>query len=436
MAWANIEAEQAVLGGLMLDNSSWDRVTGKVSANDFSRRNHQLIFSAITNSAQANQPFDVVTLAEHLEQTERLGQAGGLPYLVNLVEDAFSAANVGVYASIVREKAKRRTLRDLFLDATRDAEHGDLDDLLSDVTTRAEATASHGGGSLTFTEAFTRTLDHIDKAAAARQNGGVVGIPTGLPGIDRRTGGLQQKRLIVLAARPSIGKTALANQIAIHAATRGYPVGIVSLEMGAEELTIRAMAHCYRLNFSGLAYGDDEECTRLTDAMTEKPPISSLPIYIDTDTTTLGGITARMAEWKRQHGIALCIVDHIGLVEGGDDKTRNDWLGKISRSLKLTAKRLDLPILAVSQLNRSVERDKRRPVLADLRDSGNIEQDADVCAFLHVDGNAVETTYGLPMEIGLLKNRTGQRGWLPEEFTFDGRTQTFLEIEQPIRRFA
>jgi len=153
-----------------------------------------------------------------------------------------------------------------------------------------------------------------------------------------------------------------------------------------------------------------------------------LPIHLDTDTYTLGGIVARLAEWKNQHGIKLGIVDHLGLIEGGDSKSRNDWLGQVSRRLKKAAKQLNMPILAISQLNRQVEQTKRRPVLADLRDSGNIEQDADACIFLHVEANTEDGANGSPIEIGLLKNRMGRKGWLSERFAFDGRSQQLREV--------
>jgi replicative DNA helicase len=288
-------------------------------------------------------------------------------------------------------------------------------------------TATNSGGSLSFSEAFAKALEYIDDSAEAKRKGGVVGVPTGLPEIDARTGGLQQRRLIILAARPSIGKTMLANQIALMAASKGFPVGICSLEMGAEELTIRAMANRYRLNASALSFGDEGELTKLSRAIGDKS-IADLPIHLDTDTTSLGGIQARLSEWKRQHDISLGIVDHIGLVEGGDNKSRNDWLGTVSRTLKVTAKRLNIPILAVSQLNRTVEKEKRRPVLSDLRDSGNVEQDCDIALFLHVEPDAVPGVNGTPMEIGLLKNRMGRRGWINERFAFDGRTQTIREV--------
>lgn len=435
MAWDNLPAEQAVIGGLILEPDRYHDVVGRVTAEDFSRPVHRLIFRAIQALAAQGAPLDLVTLEGWLEKAGKLEQAGGYASLATLAKNTPSAANVTHYADLVRETAQRRSLRDAFANAAQAVQEADLGDFIGDLASRAESIAAAGSGSLAFSEAFTRTVDYIDENAQAREKGGVVGVPTGLPAIDQRTGGLQSRRLIVLAARPSLGKTALANQIALHAAGKGYPVGIISLEMGAEELTIRAMAHQYGLNVTRLSFGDQDELSRFSAAMRERN-ITDLPIWMDTETSTLGGIVARLSEWRRQHGIGLGIVDHIGLIEGGDSATRNDWLGKVSRTLKLTAKRLNMPILAVSQLNRNVERDKRRPVLADLRDSGNVEQDADICIFLHAEGDPAETANGIPIEIGLLKNRIGRRGWLSERFTFNGKTQTFREVIQEVARHS
>lgn len=428
MSLVNREAEQNVLGGLLIDNSAWDRVAGKVSESDFRDRGHQLIFRAISIQASQGEQFDPLTTGKRLEDSGDIEKAGGLQYLLDLAEGTIGSGNIHAHAAIVAEAAQRRSLQALYTEAAERAVTDNLEELVGDVTTRMESNAGNKSRVLNFSEAVTLTLGHIDDAAAARQHHGVVGVPTGLPAIDRRTGGLQNGRLYVLAARPSIGKTALANQIAVHAAHRGYAVGVISIEMTTEELTVRAFAHTYDLNFSALSQGHDEEISKLDLAM-GKRSITNLPILIDTETSTLGAITGRLGEWKRQHAIDLAIVDHIGLIEGGDTSTRNDHLGKISRTLKLTAKRLGIPILAVSQLNRHVEREKRIPVLADLRDSGNIEQDVDCAIFLHNDPKEPATRYGLPMQIGLLKNRTGRRGWLQERFAFDGATQTFREFE-------
>lgn len=424
---SHVHAEQSVLGGLMLDNSAWDLVNGMLKVIDFTQDQHRLIYQAISTLVGQGKPVDLITLSEHLERQGQLDGVGGLKYLGRLASDTPGTSNIRSYAEVVSDKSKRRKLRELFSLGVEKIDTADLQLLTGDILSKAEViAASDTAASLSFSEAFSRTLAYIDEASEARGRGGTVGVPTGLPALDRKIGGLQKKRLIILAARPSIGKTALANQISLFAARKGFPVGICSLEMGAEELMIRSLANTYGLNVSGLSFGDDKELTKLTHAMGQRP-ITDLPIYLDTDTYSLGGIVSRLSEWKRKHGIALGVVDHIGLIEGDGKKSRNDWLGTVSRTLKVTAKRLDIPILAVSQLNRSVEKEKRWPVLADLRDSGSVEQDADACIFLHVEGDAQLTPKGLPIEIGLLKNRMGRRDWLPEQFVFDGRTQRINE---------
>ena len=431
----SIPAEQSVIGGLLLEPDTLPDVAGLLHESDFVKREHSLIFRAIGELAGEGTPFDVVTLAEHLERKHLLNDAGGLVYLTTLAKDTPTAANISAYADIVSACAKRRQLRGLFTDAAKRAESADdVVELIGEISASAEGIASKGASAdRSFAEAWRLSIEAMDEAANAR--GGVVGVPTGIPAIDRRTGGLLPRRLIVLAARPSIGKTALAQQMALHAASKGYAVGIVSLEMSAEELMTRSMANVYGLNVSALTFGNDTELSKLAAAASQNP-ITNLPIWMDCDTYGLGGIVARLSEWRRKHRIALAVVDHIGLIDGGAGSTRNDHLGQITRTLKLTAKRLGIAVLAVSQLSRGVERDKRRPVLADLRDSGSIEQDADVAIFLHVDPNEERGANSVRLEVGLLKNRVGITGWLPEHFTFDGRTQRIREVVRDQHHFA
>lgn len=429
MAWLSLPAEQSVLGGLLLAPDAWSEITGIVQEDDFTTPGHRLIFRAAAQLTKAGKPSDAVTLGEQLERNGELNGAGGLAYLSTLANETPSAANVRAYAEIVADCARRRRVREILADAARRAEAvDDLADLLGAVMPQIEGIATQGtAAALSFAEAWTLAIDAMDDAAQTR--GGIAGVPTGIPAIDQRTGGLLPRRLIVLAARPSIGKTALAQQIALHAASHGHPVGILSLEMSAEELAQRSMANVYGLNLSRLTFGDDGELRKLSRAASDRP-ITDLPIHLDTDTYSLGGIEARISEWRRKHGIKLAIVDHIGLIDGGEGSTRNEHLGKITRRLKITAKRLEIPVLAVSQLSRNVERDKRRPVLADLRDSGSIEQDADIAIFLHVDPEE-KSTHGIPLHIGLLKNRTGVKGWLPEQFIFNGGSQRISELSPP-----
>jgi len=424
----SIEAEQAVLGGLMLDNNAWDRVADSISVQDFYRGDHRRIFEAIHSLADHGGPFDVVTLAEWLDERGELDRVGGISYLGALASNTPSAANIGAYAEIVLKRAKARAALAAAQEATESLSAGqDPAEAISDLQACLEHLAhSSGAPYLTFAEAVNHALDAVDLAAQRRMAGGTVGAPTGLPALDRRTGGIFGQRLYVVAGRPSLGKSALVWQIVLHAAARGQAAGFVALEMGADELATRAMAHRFQANVTRLAQGFDDAVDVAAKGISD-PGFMGLPIFIDSDSYGLSAIVSRITEWRRKHGIAFAVVDHIGLVELERDMSRNDQLGHVSRTLKKLAKRLDMPIVAVSQLNRRVETEKRRPMLSDLRDSGNVEQDADVCLFIHTD-EADDEKPKRAVELGLLKNRGGVRGWIAARFEFEGATQTFREV--------
>lgn len=419
------EAEQAVLGSLMIDNGAWERL-GKLSEGDFFRRDHRIIFSAISHLAEDETPFDVLTVAEHLERKGTLQDVGDLPYLTTLHQNTPSAANAGRYASIVRDRAQRRQIAKILQEMIGTLISAEsASEALAEAQSRLESVAHESAGrSVDFKAVIQRAIEAVDDAAERRMQGGTVGVPTGFPTLDARTGGFHGQRLWVVAARPSIGKSAITLQMALHAASRGHRVGIVSLEMPAEEIGQRALANRLGINLTKLSQGHDEE---LGAVVKGSQNLSGFNLFVDDDTYSLSGIISRITEWRRNERINFAIVDHIGLVEGNDSMNRNDHLGKVTRALKKTAKRMDMPIVAVSQLSRGVEKEKRLPKLSDLRDSGSIEQDADICMFLHCD-EADEEVPEKKMSIGLLKNRGGVRGWLPNLFIFEGRTQRFREI--------
>lgn len=424
----SVEAEQATVGALLLDPEAWHRISGTVTEADFYRADHRRIFAAIAHHADAGNPFDVVTIAEWLDQRNQLDDAGGIAYLGSLAENTPSAANITTYAAAVRERADRRQLAATLADL-QNAINGPAptDELLADAQSRLESVRRHSAGpAADWRSILMAGVESVEAAHARRSAGGTVGAPTGLPGIDRRTGGLSGPRLWVIAGRPSLGKSALALQAAIHAASHGFPCGIISLEMGADEIAQRAIAHRAGLNLTKLSHGYRDEYDRAAELALD-PRFAGLPLFVDDDSYSLGGIVLRITEWKRQHNISFAVVDHIGLVETERFATRNDQVGAISRALKKTAKRLDMPVIAVSQLNRRVESEKRRPLLADLRDSGSVEQDADIALFVHCEEPDEEQAIR-PVEIGLLKNRGGVRGWLPQRFEFEGATQTFREV--------
>ncbi len=425
----SVESEQALLGGLLLEADAIYRV-GPLQADEFYRHDHRLIFRVISRLVAEGRPADVVTVAEALESNGELERAGGLPYIASLAEHTPSAANVSAYAERVREHARIRTSERALQDALGElAEPGERKaaEIVADLQLRLDSVQrGAAGASRTLSEAIELGLREAAIASKRRRAGGLAGAPTGIAAIDDRTGGLHGPRLWIVAARTSVGKTALTLQWALHAASAGYPVGVCSLEMGPGEIALRAIANRLGMNATRLALGDPAEFESLKAFAADGglAPIRGLRLLIDTETATLPGIVSRISEWRRVHGIRFAIVDHVGLIEGAAEgfRTRTEQLGHVSRTLKKLSKRLDMPIVAVSQLNRNVEREARRPCLADLRDSGNLEQDADVVVMLHPQGDS-----GV-LRLGVLKNRAGRTGWIRDKgLRFDGRTQSFLE---------
>ena len=225
-----------------------------------------------------------------------------------------------------------------------------------------------------------------------------------------------------------MGKTAFVQQTILHAASKGYPVGVCSLEMNAGELGIRSYANQLQVNGTALGFGDKKTIDEYSDKLANHP-MTKYKIWVDTDTYDLGSIVSRAHEWKHRHGIRMFVVDHIGLVEGSEGERRDQKVGDVTRALKKLSKKLAIPVVAVCQLNRAMEKEKRKPQLSDLRDSGNIEQDCDVALFLHSDEESQDGK--LNMQIGALKTRYGRKGWLPNNIVFDGRVQKFIETYMP-----
>lgn len=444
----SIEAEQYVLGAMFIDENSFYEIQGDLKVEDFYRQDHRLIFEAVEQVVENGSTPDILVMSEYLKEQGQLENAGGLAYLGTLAKDSFTSANIKRHAEIIANHAKRRRLISLGFEISEDSFEYNSDpvDIISKQSASMDAILEGSSNSEYSMEDLHKesfeTIKENNRVALSR---GVTGIPTGIGAIDKRLGGWQKKRLYILAARPGVGKTAFSNQIAIHAAMNGYKVGILSLEMGADELGIRAFANFYQVNVSALSFGNTEEIGKLGMKMKNRkeqglPLLKDAQMWVDTDTYSLAEVSARMTQWKRKHDIDLVIVDHIGLIETKDEtKSRNDQLGKISRTLKKMSKRLDISILALSQLNRESEKHKRRPQMSDLRDSGNIEQDADSIIFLHVNPDDKGLT-PIPFHIGMDKVRYGVPGWIMQKnnqgdiveesrFRFDGRTQTIHEID-------
>ena len=390
----SIEAEQSVLGGLMLDNEAWLQVVERVGEQDFYRRDHQLIFRAIEALAHDGKPYDVVTIAEWLENNDLLDEGGGLAYLAALAENTPTAANVAAYAGIVRE---RSVLRQLIRAGTDIAGSGfntegrNSEDLLDHAERTifeiADQESRGRSGSRIIKELLVDALDRID--ALFQSDNPITGVATGFSDFDQLTSGLQNSDLVIVAGRPSMGKTAFAVNIAEHAAIKDeLPVVLFSMEMPGEQVAMRMMSSLGRIDQHKVRTGrlDDDDWPRLTSAV---GMLSEVKLLIDdTPALTPSEIRARCRRIKREHGgLGLVIVDYLQLMHvPGTKENRATEISEISRSLKALAKELSVPVMALSQLNRSLEtRPNKRPVMSDLRESGAIEQDADVIVFIYRD---------------------------------------------------
>ncbi|MFK8051728.1 MAG: replicative DNA helicase [Woeseiaceae bacterium] len=427
----SVEAEQSLLGGLMLDNNAWDRVADVLSAEDFYRVDHQLIFAAIGALAQQRQPCDVVTLSEHLDQRDELTQAGGLGYLATLANETPSAANVLAYAKILRERSILRSLIAAGNEIAGSAfatEGREASELLDEAERKVFEIAEKGnkrGGFQPLASILPETIDRIEKL---QESGGeITGISTGYTEFDKMTAGLQPGDLVIVAGRPSMGKTTLAVNIAENAAIGSQqPTAIYSMEMGAEQLAFRMISSLGRVDQTNLRIGkfSDDDWARINTAV---QLMSEAPIFID-DTPALSPteVRARARRLKREHGLGLIVIDYLQLMQvPGNKENRTAEISEISRSLKALAKELHCPVIALSQLNRGVEqRTDKKPVMSDLRESGAIEQDADLICFIYREEvYEPDTPRKGVADIIISKQRNGPIGEFP--LTFVGKYTKF-----------
>ena len=389
----SIHAEQSVLGGLMLDNAAWDQIADRVAEDDFYRRDHRLIFHAIGELVDANSPYDVVTLSEWLEKNCQLRDAGGMAYLGSLAKNTPSAANIRAYADIVREHSIMRQLVRVGTDMADSAyfpEGRSSVELLDMAEQRVFEIADHGGrsnqGFAPIKDLLTRAVERID--TLFQQDNPITGIATGFTDFDDMTAGLQRSDLVIVAGRPSMGKTTFAMNIAENAAIKhGVPVAVFSMEMPGEQIAMRMMSSLGRINQQKVRTGklDDDDWPRLTSAVSI---LADAPLFIDdTPALTPTELRARARRLKREHNLGLLVIDYLQLMQvPGTRENRATEISEISRSLKALAKELEVPVVALSQLNRSLEqRPNKRPVMSDLRESGAIEQDADMIVFIYRD---------------------------------------------------
>ncbi|HEX6995186.1 MAG TPA: replicative DNA helicase [Gammaproteobacteria bacterium] len=387
----SVEAERSVLGGLMLDQRAWDQVADAIEASDFYRADHRLIFNAIATLVERDQPPDAITVGEQLARQGELEAAGGLDYLAQLVEETPSAANIRAYARIVRERAMLRQLIEIGGDIAASAheESGRTVEELVDLAEQrvfeiADRGQRRGSGFIALKHILPKTIDRLD--VLSHTEGEITGISTGFTDMDRMTAGLQRGDLIIIAGRPSMGKTTFAMNIAENAAIgANVPVAVFSMEMSAEQLSFRMIGSIGRVSQSHLRTGrlTDEDWSRIESAVSM---MSNAPIFIDDSAgLTPTDVRARARRLKREQGLGLVVVDYLQLMQvTGTTENRATEISEISRSLKALAKELDVPVIALSQLNRSVEqRTDKKPVMSDLRESGAIEQDADLIVFIY-----------------------------------------------------
>ena len=392
----SIEAESSVLGGLLLDNGAWDRVGDLLVDGDFYRYEHRQVYSAIGALVNASRPADVITVYEHLQALGKAEEIGGLGYLNALAQYVPSASNIRRYAEIVRERSILRKLVSASDEIATNAFNTQgravaqiLDEAEQKIFNIGEEGSRMKQGFQAMPQLVVDLLDRVQEMADNQND--ITGVPTGFFDFDRMTSGLQPGDLIVLAARPSMGKTALAINIAEHVAlNEGLPVAVFSMEMGASQLAVRIVGSIGRIDQGHLRTGklSDDEWPRLTEAI-EK--LRNVSLHIDeTPGLTPSELRANARRLARQCGkLGLIVVDYLQLMSGSNSSggdNRATEIGEISRGLKMLAKELQCPVIALSQLNRSVEqRTDKRPMMSDLRESGAIEQDADVIMFIYRD---------------------------------------------------
>lgn len=433
----SVEAEQSVLGGLLLENDALDRIADILSGGDFYRHDHRLIYEHICKLIERNKPADIVTVAESLDSSAELSGVGGIAYLGALAQNTPTAANIRRYAEIVRERAVMRKLVEVgssIAESAYSPQGRDAQQLLDEAEARifqiAEGGKRSSEGFMDIKILLPQVADRIDQLYQRDNPSDVTGIPTGYTDLDEKTSGFQPGDLIIVAGRPSMGKTAFSLNIAENVALdAGLPVAVFSMEMGATQLATRMIGSVGKLDQHKMRNGrlDDEDWVRLAAALGK---LNDAPIFIDEGAGLSSfDVRARARRLHRQCGkLGLIVVDYLQLMTapaGRQGENRATEISEISRSLKALAKELDVPVVALSQLNRGLEqRTDKRPVMSDLRESGAIEQDADVILFIYRDEvYNPDTPDKGTAEIIIAKQRNGPIGKV--RLTFIGENTRF-----------
>jgi len=430
----SIEAERSVLGGLMLDDNAWDNISGSLAAEDFYRSDHRIIYRVMVDLVEKNHPLDIITISEALEGIGELENVGGLAYISDLASSTPTASNIHAYAQIVRE---RSTVRSLISVAHEIADSGFNPDGRNSATLIDEAESKvfkisddrpSSGGPEAVRPLLTRAVERID--VLFQTKGALTGISSGFRDIDEMTSGLQPADLIIVAGRPSMGKTSFMMNMAESAAISGEsPVLVFSMEMPSDSLVLRMLSSLGRIDQTKIRTGQlgDDDWPRLTSAVTL---LNDKPLFID-DTAALSPneIRSRARRVAREHGkLGMILLDYIQLMQvSGTTENRAGEISEISRSLKSIAKEFDCPVIAGSQLNRSLEqRPDKRPIMSDLRESGAIEQDADVIMAIYRDEVYHEDAEKGIAEIIILKQRNGPIG--RKKLAFVGQYTKFEDL--------
>ncbi|NBQ68151.1 MAG: replicative DNA helicase [Nitrosomonadaceae bacterium] len=437
----SIESEQSVLGGLMLDNNAWEKVADIITDGDFYRHDHRLIYHHICKLIEHNKPADVITVAESLETSAELQTVGGLAYIGTIVQNTPSAANIKRYAEIVRERSIMRYLAQVGVQITDSAYNPagrSAADLLDEAEAKVFEIAEEGArgkeGFIDIQPLLKQVVERIELLYSQDNPSNVTGIASGFHDLDQKTSGFQPGDLIIVAGRPSMGKTAFSLNIAEYVALElNKPVAVFSMEMGGAQLAMRMLGSVGKLDQHKVRTGrlDDEDWPKLTHALGK---LNEAPIFID-ETAALNALElrARARRLYRQYGeLGLIVVDYLQLMSStGQGENRATEISEISRALKGLAKELKVPVIALSQLNRSLEqRPNKRPVMSDLRESGAIEQDADVILFIYRDEvyNPDSPDKGIA-EIIIGKQRNGPIGKV--DLAFLGQYTCFESLARP-----
>lgn len=437
----SIEAEQSVIGGLLIDNSTWDKISGVITAEDFYRHEHRIIWKHIDTLISLDRPADVITVNDSIVNSGKTDDIGGIEYLNALAHNTPSAANIIRYAEIVRERSILRKLvaisdeiSEIALNPKGKEARQILDEAEAKVFKIAQDKSSNSSGFQEIQPLLAQVVERIDELYHREGDTDITGVPTGFIDLDKMTSGLQPGELIVVAGRPSMGKTAFSMNIGEYVAIEhGLPVAVFSMEMGASQLAMRMLGSISKVDQHKMRTGklSEDDWPKITDAIQS---MQDIQLYIDeTPALNVIEVKAKTRRLSRQCGqLGLIIIDYMQLMSGSGGENRATEISEISRSLKSLAKELNCPLIALSQLNRSLEqRQNKRPVMSDLRESGAIEQDADLILFIYRDEfyNQESQEKGIA-EIIIGKQRNGPIGTV--KLTFQGHTTRFLNYASSI----